>query len=75
MDAETLGLAVRATFTEEDDGGITAIVTVSAVLVTVPSLTVSEKVRVAALAGAVKVGFADVVLERTTPVPPVCDHR
>ena len=52
----------------------TVMVTVEGVLVTCPSLTTNWKVRVAGLAGAVKVGLAAVVLERVTGVPAVWVH-
>ena len=52
----------------------TVMVTVEGVLLTCPSLTTSWKVRVAGLAGAVKVGLLAVVLERVTGVPAVWVH-
>ena len=53
---------------------VTVTVTVDGVLLTFPSLTIRRKVRVAGLAGAVKVGLAAVVLERVTGVPAVWVH-
>ena len=50
----------------------TVIVTLAGLLVSWPLLTVSWKVRVAELAGAVKVGLTAVELERVTVGPAVC---
>jgi hypothetical protein len=51
---------------------VTVTVTVDAGLSAKPSLTTSENVNVVAEDGAVKVGFAAVVLESVTVGPPVC---
>ena len=60
----TVGLALPALL-------VTVTVTVPGLLVVCPLLTVSWKVSVAGLAGAVKVGKAAVALERVTGVPAV----
>ena len=54
---------------------LTVIVTPAGLLVSLPSLTTSWKVRLAALAGAVKVGFWAPALLRLTVGPPVCVRR
>ena len=49
-------------------------VTLAGLLLLLPLLTTSWKVRVPGLAGAVKVGLTAVLLDRVTAVPPVCVH-
>ena len=43
-------------------------------LLALPLLTTSWKVRAPAADGAVNVGLTAVLLDRVTAVPPVCDH-
>ena len=68
---DAVAVAVRA---RSGAAVLTVIVTVAGLLLAVPLLTTSWKVRVAALDGAVKVGWATVLLDNVTAVPPVWLH-